>query len=357
MENIKVGELLTIRIKGKNKVSNSTKKMIEKYNIGNVILYSKNYDSYENMIKVINELKEINRNASKPPLTISIDQEGGRVDRFKDEIHNLRNMYGIASLKDEELLKETGDVLGELLQKTGINMDYAPVLDVKRFPDNHALGNRCFAENPEDAAKYAIHIMKGLQEHNVISVCKHFPGHGAAIADSHSKLPVIGKDKKKYEEEDTKAFKIANENGMDAVMVGHLMIPSFDNDYPASFSKKVIKDYLIDEIGFNGLIITDDLKMRSVLLNYNISNATIKALEAGSDIVMIGLPYFIVKRTIRKLNKKVSKSNEFKNTMENRIEKVENFKKKYKFTDEKIEGINVSEINQKIDKINKKISA
>lgn len=346
----KVGQLFMVGIEAKNK--EKITELITNNKIGGVVLYRNNYNNYEEMINLINMIKTTN-NCNSIPMFISIDQEGGRVNRMPHEISNLKSATKLVQTKKIELVKQSGKIIGEMLNNTGISMNYAPVLDIRRFEEKHAIGDRCFGTTKEEVCKYAIEHMKEMQKQGVIPVVKHFPGHGLTKKDSHFKIPKINENIEVLENEDMIPFKKAIENGADAIMVGHLIIKKIDKKYPASLSKKVIQTYLIDKYNYNGLIITDDLKMMAIRLHYNMKKAVLKAIEAGNDIVMIGLPYNKVKKIIKYIIKKVKKGKIDIKKIDNSVKKILDIKQKYGITDNKIKGFSKDDINKKIEEINK----
>ncbi len=286
----KIGQMLIIKTQGKE-ITNETKRMIEEYKVGGIILYRKNYDTYEEMINIINEIKKINRESGNIPLFISIDQEGGRVT-------------------------------AQMLRESGFNMDYAPVLDIQRFEDGHAIGDRCYGKNAEEVSKNGIQIMKELSDGGVIPVIKHFPGHGLTKKDSHFFLPVIDAKIEDLEKEDILPFKRAIGQNAEVIMVGHLVIKDVDKKNPASLSKTVINDYLRNKYQYKGLIMTDDLKMRAISLRYGYVKATMKACKAGADIIMIGAPHNTVIHAIHKIEKNVKNKKIDINQIDKSVEKI-----------------------------------
>ena len=298
----KIGQLFMVGLE--EKTNTEIKNLIKENKIGGVILYKKNYTTYDEMLAYVNSIKKSN-NENDIPIFISIDQEGWRVNRMPKEVVNLRSATTISNTKDLKLVEESGKIIGEMLRETGITMDYAPVLDIKRFEDRHAIGDRCYGENKDDVSKYGIAVMEQMQEEKVIPVIKHFPGHGLTKKDSHFFIPKINEKIEVLEKEDMVPFENAIKNGADAIMVGHLIIKDVDKKYPASLSKKVIQKYLVEKYNYKGLIITDDLKMLAIRLHYNMKRAIVKAIEAGNDIIMIGLSYKQVKNIIKYITKKV----------------------------------------------------
>ena len=344
----KIGQMLIMGLEDKEQ--KGIDNIIKKLKIGGIIIYKKNYNNYEQMLGLINNIKEMNVE-NKIPITISVDQEGGRVNRMPPEILNLKSATKFANSKDVELVKETGNIIGKMLSETGISMDYAPILDIRRFEEKHAIGDRCYGENKEDVEKYAIEVMKQLQQNNVISVIKHFPGHGLTKKDSHFRIPKIKEKIEQLQKEDMQPFEVAIKNGADAIMVGHLIIKDVDKKYPASLSKKVIQKYLIEKYNYNGLIITDDMKMMAIRLHYNMKKAVKRAILAGNDIVMMGLSYKKVDKIIKYIISQIKKGKISEERINKSVEKILRIKEKYNITDEKASGFDINKINEQIGKL------
>lgn len=345
----KIGQMLIMGLEDKGQKEIDS--IIRKLKIGGIIIYKKNYNNYEQMLDLINNIKEMNVK-NKIPITISVDQEGGRVNRMPPEILNLKSATKFANTKDIELVKNTGNIIGKMLNETGISMNYAPILDIRRFEEKHAIGDRCYGENKEDVEKYGIEVMKQLQQNNVISVIKHFPGHGLTKKDSHFRIPKIKEKIEQLQKEDIQPFEVAIKNGADAIMVGHLIIKDVDKKYPASLSKKVIQKYLIEKYNYNGLIITDDMKMMAIRLHYNMKRAVKRAILAGNDIVMIGLSYKKVDRIIKYIIGQIKKGKISEERINKSVEKILRIKEKYNITDEKTSGFDINKINEQIEKLN-----
>lgn len=346
----KIGQMLIITI-NERKITKRTIEMIEKYKVGGVVLYYKDYHNYSEMLNLVNKLKEINQK-NRVPLFISIDQEGGRVNRMPNEIHNLKNAYALANTKDVELVKKSGALIGKMLKQTGINLNYAPVLDIKRFAEDHPIGNRCYGDNKEEVGIYGIEVMKQMQKQGIISAIKHFPGHGTTKKDSHYRIPSVNISLEELLQEDMQPFEKAIQEGADAIMVGHLLVRQVDKKYPASLSKKIVKENLRKRYQYEGLSITDDLKMWAVKLHYSKKQAVRKAIEAGNDLVMLGFSYRQIKKTIHYIEKKVKSGIINIKDIERSVNRIIQMKEKYHITDEKVEEMNIEEINKEIDEIN-----
>ena len=347
----KIAQMLVVDLDNKTP-EDKIIKMIKTNKIGGLLLFKKLYgNDYNKMLSCINKYKQANRE-NDIPLFISVDQEGGRVNRMPEQIHNLRSAFYFSKTGDVNVVKQTGSLIGKMLLASGINMNYAPVFDVKRFDDNHPIGNRCYGETVEEVLKYAVPVMNAIKEENVIPVIKHFPGHGATSKDTHKFLCRINKSIKELEEEDIKSFNLAIENGCDAIMVGHLVVNKIDNKRPASLSKKVIRDYLVNKKDFNGIIVTDDLKMGAIRLLYRPEVAAYKAIEAGNDLILVGLQTRRISKVIKYIARKVKNGSITEDRINRSVEKILELKEKYNVNDNEAKGVNIDEINREIDKLN-----
>ena len=344
----KIGQMFIIRLRGKE-ITDEFISLIKNYNIGGVILYSGNYDTYAQMLNLINELKKLNSKYGNIPLFIAIDQEWGRVNRFPKDFNNILSARKVSI--DEEYVKKAGKLTGYALDHLGINMNLAPVLDIQRFKDSHAIGNRCYGKDKESVYKNAKIIMDSLKEKNVLPVVKHFPGHGLVKVDSHYFLPLISDDIKKSE--DIIPFIKAIDDGCDAIMSSHIMVRKMDKIYPTSLSKKIIKNYLIDELGYKGLIITDDLKMKAINILYGYKRSAYRAIEAGNNMIIIGSNYKQVINCINYVKRRMNK--EFIENIEKSYQKIVKIKEKYNINDNPNKQVDLKKFNEEIDDLNDKI--
>ena len=349
----KIGQMIIIGM-DTNYITDRIKDMILKYKIGGIILYRKNFNTYQDMLKLIKNLKDLNRK-NKIPLFIAIDQEGGRVNRMPREIKNLPSANQIAITGGEELVKASANITGQILRKSGFNLNFSPVLDIKRFENNHAIGDRSFGSDKEEVAKFGITAMKELQKNKVISAIKHFPGHGATKQDSHNFLPVINEKNEKLEKEDMYPFEQAIKNGADVVLVGHLLIKNVTGIYPASLSRKFIAKYLRMKYRYNGVIITDDLKMKAIKVLYGTKLSVRKAFEAGNDIIVFRYNNKKEVEVIEQIISLVKKGKIKENRINKSVKRIIDLKNKYEISDtEEIQGIEIEKVNKEIETIRKK---
>ena len=321
-------------------------KLIRDYKIGGVILYKKNYSNYNDMLSVIKRLKEANKN-NKYPLFISIDQEGGRVNRMPSEFKVIRNNYDM-SKKSIDLIYENGLITGKMLSSLGINMNFAPVLDICEDNGSRLLFNRCFYGNVDDIAKASGNYVAAQKNMDVISVVKHFPGHGVTRDDSHILPPYIF-NYKEILNKHIKPFEELFKNNIDAMMVGHLIIRKMTYGLPASISYKFIKD-IRNKYNYQGIVITDEVNMLSRSLIYN--NKIVKNSLLSSDIVLIKLKDKYNKFIEKSINF-IKKNPRYMEEIDTSVNRIIDTKKKYNITDDyESLGCNIDEINKEIDRIN-----
>lgn len=331
-----------------NYMTERIKLMITKYKIGGIILYRKNFNTYEDMLALIKQLKDLNKE-NKIPLWIAIDQEGGRVNRMPKEILNLPAANKIALKGGIEAAEKSAEIIGKLLKQSGYHINFAPVLDIKRFKDSHAIGDRCYGKTKEEVADYGIAFMKKLQEQGILSVVKHFPGHGATKKDSHYFLPMIKERIEYLENEDMYPFQQAIKNGAEAILIGHLLLRNVTGIFPASLSKKFITKYLRKKYRYNGLIITDDLKMRAIRLWYGAEFAVRKAFEVGNDVIVFRFSQEEERKAIDTVMKQVKAGNLKEARINRSVRRIIRMKEKYGlFEETEAKGIDIDKINEEI---------
>ena len=334
-------------------ITDRIRNMIINYKIGGIILYRKNFSTYDEMIKLIKDLKGLN-SKNKIPLFIAVDQEGGRVNRMPKQIENLPSARKIAEQGEDSVRKAT-DIIGKILRKSGYNLNFSPVLDIEKESEGRVIGDRSFGKDKEFVSKCGIVTMKALQNENIVSVIKHFPGHGATKQDSHYFLPIINKKIEELEEIDMYPFIEAIKQGADAILVGHLLIPAITGIYPASLSRKFIIKYLRQKNRYNGLVITDDLKMRAIRFIYGADLAVKKAFEAGNDIILFRFKEKEEKRVINQIIKATKNKKIKERRIDRSVRRIIKMKEKYKVSDDaEIEKIDIEEINKEIEEIRKK---
>lgn len=340
----KVGQLVIVGMEGTT-VDSSSRKLLNTYHVGGFIFFKDNMESIDQSVQLFNSLKKAN--AGNPiPLWMSIDEEGGRVSRMPDPFVKLPSSGKVGENDDPALAQEIAGQIGKRLFGFGLNMAYAPVLDVNSNPDNPVIGDRSFGSSAKMVSRLGIAAMKGIQETGVVPAVKHFPGHGDTSVDSHFGLPVVEHDKERLNKLELAPFKDAIDNGADVVMVSHLLMSKIDPETPASFSKPVITGLLREQLGFNGVVITDDMTMGAVGAGeIEIGEAAIRSVLAGTNIVLVGHEYDKEEAVIKSLIQAVKSKRITEKILDERVLTILRLKQKYNINDQPVTGPDVKQLN------------
>ena len=349
----KIGQLIIAGFDGTTVNDELRSLILEKY-VGGVILFSKNVESASQVVALNNEIKEINK-VNKSPIFISVDEEGGLVSRMPSEFKDIPTNSDIAKYDDEDLSYNIGKVIGEEISSLGFNMDFAPVLDINSNPNNPVIGDRSFGDNETIVSKLGIATMKGLKDSDVIATVKHFPGHGDTSVDSHVGLPVVENDLERLKSFELVPFQKAIDEGVDMVMVSHIMLPKIDENDPATLSKTIVTDILRKDMNYNGVVVTDDMTMGAIINNYDIGEAAVKSINAGVDIVMVCHQYENVTKVIDAIKEAVNNGSITEERIDKSVERILKLKDKYNIEDGVTTEPNVDSINDKISSILEKM--
>ena len=291
--------------------------------LGGAIFFTKDIASVS---KVKNAISDIKNKALIPPF-ISIDQEGGRVERTEN-IRSKRLSPKVAFAKGFDYLTEQSEEISKELSDLGFNLNFAPCVDVNTNPANPIIGERAFSNNPDDVIKGMKIFIEASKKYHVIPCVKHYPGHGDASADSHLTLPNINLSLDDMVKNHIKPFKVAVNDGVEMIMAAHLHCCCFDEDViPSSLSKNVI-NYLRDKLNYKGIIISDDMVMKGVE-QYGMLDACLKGIEAGLDMFIIRNSDKITLNMIDELLKVINCSTYLQEKVVNSYNKIINLKLKY----------------------------
>ncbi|MGK0468401.1 MAG: beta-N-acetylhexosaminidase [Clostridium sp.] len=345
----KIGQMLVVGIDGYD-LNENTKSLIGKSKIGGVILFSNNIQDTNQLLNLLNSLKSENLK-NKIPLFLSVDEEGGRVTRMPKEFRNFPTNKAIGKVNDAVLSYSIGSTIAMEIGSFGFNMDFAPVLDVNSNSKNPVIGNRSFGADANIVSNLGIQTMKGIQSENIIPVVKHFPGHGDTSVDSHLGLPSVNNDLKRLKSLELIPFTEAIKNNADAVMIAHILLPKIDSENPSSLSKIIITNILRGDLNFNGVIITDDMTMGAIVKNYNIGEAAVKSVKAGTDIVLVCHGYDNEVNVINALKNAISNGDISGQRIDESVYRILSLKQKYNLNDEIINSVNVEDINSKINNL------
>ena len=338
----KIGQLITVWVAtqyGEDEIKHISK-LIEDYKLGGLIF---SLGDIKSQAKAINKFQK----QSKVPLLISMDAEWGIGMRLDDGFSFPYNMT-LGAIENDSLIYQVGKRIGFHAKRLGVQINFAPVVDINTNPANPIIGFRSFGEDKYNVSNKALNYLKGMHYHGIMGAAKHFPGHGDTETDSHLTLPTIGFSKDRIDEVELYPFKKLIENGLDGIMTAHLNIPSLDKNKVSTLSKKVINNLLIDDLGFKGLVITDALDMKAIVDFSKGDYPDVSALNAGNDLLLMPTD---VSKSIKELKKAIQKNKIPTKTLEKAVKK--NLMAKYKsglnnFKPIKIENI-VEDLNQDID--------
>jgi beta-N-acetylhexosaminidase len=261
---------------------NITQNALEGYPVGGLLYQVGNLSSDEQVTEMIQGVQSF----SNIPLFIASDEEGGRVARVMDALHpySLEAMLSYKDMGKDKAYKNAATI-ADSIGKYGFNTAFAPVADVWSNPENIVIGDRAYSDDFEQASELISAAVQGFKEKGMICTLKHFPGHGDTKVDSHYGAAYVTKSIEQLRKEEFLPFKAGIDSGADMVMIGHLIVPDID-EVPATFSRKIVSDILIDELNFNGVIITDALNMQAISDYYDTSYTVVNAVKAGVDILL-----------------------------------------------------------------------
>ena len=283
----KIGQMLMISYRYPN-FDQTIQNNLEAVKPGGFILFKENVTTFEKTKEFVDQVKE----TADIPMLIGIDQEGGKVQRIKNledaNVLEIPPMYEVGKTNDEELSYQVGKVVAEELTPFGINLDFAPSVDIFSNPQNTVIGNRAFGSDATTVIKMALPFAHGLKENHVIPVVKHFPGHGDTTTDSHYDLPIVTKTKEELWQQEILPFQAAIADGIEMVMVAHIALPNVTgNMIPASLSKEVVTDLLRNELNYQNVVITDAVDMKALSERYSLKEICTMAINAGVDIILM----------------------------------------------------------------------
>jgi len=278
-----IGQLFMLGFMGTD-VSPELAGFLKEYRPGGLILFARNLQTPEQIVALTNAAQAV---AGPVPLLIAIDQEGGRVSRLPVGFTIFPPCATLGHCGSADLAYRAASVTAAELRAVGINMNMAPVLDVDSNPANPIIGDRAFGKTPEAVARLAQAVIEGLQQSQVVACGKHFPGHGDTVADSHLELPIVNAPLERLQTVELPPFRHAIQHGVATMMTAHVLYPALDAEVPATLSSAILTGLLREQLGFQGVIVTDDLEMRAIIDHYGMAEACVRAFLAGADILLI----------------------------------------------------------------------
>lgn len=284
--NRKFGQLMIIGIQGKS-LSEDEKKFIINNNISGIILMGRNCESPKQVHDLCTEIQSLRFHMpDKAPLFIGIDMEGGRVQRLKSPFTLWPPAKKIGELDNASISFLFSQKMGMELKSVGINLNFAPCVDIFSNPHNTVIGDRALGTDPEQVGKHASALVRGYIKSEIIPCVKHFPGHGNTLIDSHEDLPTEDAELKRLEDFELIPFKRSFKARVEMCMTSHILFPKIDSKYPVTLSEIFIKKVLKEANRFRGLVITDDLDMKALTKNYSPDQIPILAMKAGCDLLL-----------------------------------------------------------------------
>ena len=313
----KIGQLLMIGIHGKT-LNDDAKFMLNEYRVSGIILFDRNMESKDQVKSLIADINKTGKNAGLTPLFIGIDQEGGAVARMEDQLIKVPPAEALGKEPIEQavsLAKQSGTELKDL----GFNINFAPVADLG------LTYGRSFSTNPDEAVRYASAVGKAYDEAGLWYSYKHFPGIGKTDVDLHADTSVVPVSKETLLNEDTKVFvdliKQSKPNTY-AIMVSHAMYPQIDADHPSSLSKAIITDWLRKDMGYNGVVVTDDMDMGALAKHYTFGDMAVQSILAGSDILLVCHEYEHMQEAYNGLMKAVKDGRISKERLDESVKRI-----------------------------------
>ncbi len=266
--------------------SSDVKALIRDFGVAHVILFARNVEGPEQVAELVRELQSTARDAGhERPLVVAVDQEGGRVARLREPWTVWPSARAVGQTGSEKTARAMGAALAEELSACGIALNFAPCVDVDTNPKNPVIGDRSLGDDPGLVGRLGAAMIQGLQDGGVAACAKHFPGHGDTDVDSHLDLPVLDHPRSRLDEVELPPFRAAIEAGVATVITSHVLFRELDENLPASLSTPLTRGLLRDEMGFDGVVVTDDLEMKAVAKRWTPAEIAVLAAKAGADVL------------------------------------------------------------------------
>lgn len=284
----KVGQLFMVGFDG-HEPNGDIENLISKYNVSGICYFSRNLKNPKQVHTLSTKLQSYAN--SDFPLFLTIDQEGGMVNRLTEGITISPSNMALGALNNRVYTKQIAEIVAKELRSMGVNMNFAPSLDVNNNANNPVIGVRAFGEAPKLVSEHGYEVVQAYQNENIIPSVKHFPGHGDTDTDSHLEMPVVNHSMERLEEVELAPFKYAIDKGVDSVMISHVSFPTLEDTYPATLSHNIVTGLLREKMEYDGVIVTDCMEMLAIDNNYTSAESATLAIKAGIDLVLVSHTY------------------------------------------------------------------
>ena len=317
------GQLIISGIKGTSLTPEEIQ-FIKNEKLGGIILFSHNFEDPAQLAELVNSIQ---KHRDEYPLFIAVDQEGGRVVRFKKHFTQFPSMMDLARMNSPKLVFEVHEILAKELAACGINLSFSPVCDILTNPENKVIGDRAYGTDAETVEKYISAAIRGLQTNGLLSCAKHFPGHGDTSKDSHFDLPIVKTSIETLRSREMIPFIKASKSRVEFMMMGHMMLDTLDDKLPTTLSPKAY-EFLRTETKFTKIVITDDMEMKAIADKFSIEEAAVMALNAGTDMLLYRFMEDADK-ALKAVREAVKKRTIKKEAMIEKLSRVERCKKEF----------------------------
>ncbi|WP_313757354.1 beta-N-acetylhexosaminidase [Tissierella sp.] len=340
----KIGQLMIIGFDGTD-VNEEIRNFIEELKVGGFILFSRNIVDENQTLRLLNKTKEENSN-NDIPLFLSIDEEGGRVSRLSKSFVKLPEAMKIGDINDKDISYNFGKILGKRVGSLGFNINFAPVLDINSNSQNPVIGDRAFGTTIDQVVNNGLEVLLGMRDMGIIPAVKHFPGHGDTDTDSHIKLPKVNKTMDELKLFELVPFIEAISKDVDIVMVAHILYPNIDKNYPATMSPKLIQSVLREDLGYDGVVISDDMTMGAIVENYTLEEAVLSFLKSGGDIALICHGKDNPEKVFERIKEAVKIGDLKEKDIDDKVYRILKLKGKYDLEDKIINTIDLETLNK-----------
>jgi len=325
-----VAQIFVVSFRGAQ-ITSAYRDHFVKNNFANFIYFADNLKDYKSIRKLSDELQMIAKEICGVPAFICVDQEGGMVTRAHSGATVFPSSMALAAASMPDKMETVGKIVGAELRALGMNINHAPVLDVNNNAGNPVIGIRSYSDDPAVVTAMGCDYLKGLQSSKCMASIKHFPGHGDTNLDSHTDLPCINHDLDRLNKIELVPFKAAIKAGADSVMTAHIIFKAID-DLPATLSKKILTGFLREELGFEGLIITDSMSMKAIETHYTTEKGCIMAINAGVDLLCMACDFETQQSSYEAVLEAVKNGEIPEARIHDAVERIAKYKAKYNLT-------------------------